>query len=807
MANSFQDIRYGIRMIMKAPGYAALAILTLALGIGANAAIFSVADPLLLRPVPFPNLNRLALVFNQIAGVTNENSMYPADYEAIRTQSRSFEEFAAYANRGENLIVPGGATRLQAARVTPNFFKAVAVQPVFGRGFLPEERIPGHDAETILSYSIWQSQFGGNPKIIGTETRIDGQTYTIVGVMGKDFQYPPGTELWHPLALDDSDKVDRSNNYLFPIGLLKSGVSVSQAAADLEIIGGHLQQEFPRSNSRLKIRVVRFQTYATDELTHNFMLLLLGAVGFVLLIACANVANLQLARGAGRWSEIAVRAALGASRWRVVRQLLVESITLALIGAVAGLFMAEWAVSLIVSNMPAALSQYVAGWNRIALDWRAVAFTATIAVFAGILAGIAPALSQSRPDVTRALKEGGRGGSPAASHRLRSLLVVAEVAASLVLLIGAGLLVKGFRSMMDANERFSPQNLLTAAMVLPKDQYSSQTQLINFYDQALSQIAPIPGVESGAISTAVPNQDNLSFHPFTGDGKAWKSDLGHIAMANSISPNYFRTLHLPLLQGREFTRADGPNSQRVAIVNRGLAERYWPGENAIGKRIKQGQPDSKLPWLTIVGVVSDVKYNPYFRSADGAVYVPYSQQADMNVRFLLRTTGDPLGFVSALRMRIHQIDPEQPVYEPKTLARLAQEEMIGISYIASMMAVLGFIALVLASSGVYGVMAHGVTERTHEIGIRLALGAEPNQVLQWITRRGILLVGTGLTIGFAIAFMLARLLASLIFGVSATDPLVFVGFSLVLGAVGLLACFIPARRATRVDPMVALRYE
>ena len=804
----WQDIRYSLRMLKKNLGVTLLAVCALALGIGANAAIFSIADPLLLRPEPFPNLSRLVLIFNRIAPLTDENSMFPADYETIRTQSTSLQQVAGYTVDQSNLTGQGDPERELVGRVTPNFPDVLGVRPILGRGFTPEDGEPGHDQVAVLSYGLWQSKFGGDPEIVGKEIRIDGRSYTITGVMGKDFDYPIAVNLWRPMAFAPADKTDRENNYVFPVGLLKPGVSASRAAAELSAIGQRLVKEFPKTEKRHAIRTVPFRTYATDELTHNFMLLLLSAVGFVLLIACANVANLQLARVAGREREIAVRAALGANRWHVVRQLLTESVILALAGAAAGLLLAGWAVGLVVANMPVGLTQYVAGWNRIALDWRAVAYTVSLAVFAGIIAGLAPALGHSKPDLAEAFKEGGRGGGPGrSSHRLRGALVVAEVAAAMVLLVGAGLLVKGFRALVHANEKFTPQTLLTFQVSLPMSKYPDQTRMAAFYDQTLAQLNTIPGVESASLATGVPDQDDLSYHPFSGESKTFTVDMGHIALLESISPNYFASLHLPLLRGREFMQSDGPSSLRVAIINRSMASHYWPGEDAIGKRIKRGMPDSKNAWLTIVGIVDDAKYNPIFQAADNAVYVPYTQNADMNESFLLRTKGDPLTFVPAVRAKIRAVDPDQPIYAPQTLAHLSYEQLLGISFIAAMMGALGLIALVLASSGVYGVMAHSVTQRTHEIGIRLALGAEPGQVLRWIAGRGIRLAGIGLAIGLALAFVLARLMASLVFGVSASDPLIFVLVPASLAAVAIAACYIPARRAMRVDPIVALRYE
>ncbi|MFZ0700388.1 MAG: ABC transporter permease [Candidatus Acidiferrales bacterium] len=806
MNTLIQDIRYGLRMLLKNPGVTLLAVCALALGIGANAAIFSVADPLLLRPEPFPNLSRLALMFNKVGTLTDENSMYPADYEAIRTQSRSFEQLAAHTGESLSLTGQGDPERVQGEKVTPNFFDVLGVQPLMGRGFTAQEGTPANDAEAILSYGLWQSKFAGDPGVVGKETHINGRSYTIVGVMGKDYDYPVATDLWVPLALTAADKTSHDNNYIFPVGLLKPGVSVAQAAAEMDALGKQLAKEFPQADAKMTIRAVPFRTYATDELTHDFMLLLLAAVGFVLLIACANVANLQLARVAGREREIAVRAALGASRWRVVRQLLTESVILALAGAGAGLLLAAWAVSLTVNYIPPELSQYIAGWNRVALDWRAVAYTVAIAVLAGILAGLAPALGQSRPDISGALKEGGRGGPGRASHRLRSVLVVAEVAASLVLLVGAGLLVKGFRALLDAQNQFSPQSLLTMNISLPASKYDTQVKRGQFFQQVLAQMSTIPGVKAAAFATYVPNSDGMSYHVYSAENQPYAEDAGHVALHESVSPSYFQTLGVSLLRGREFTEADGTNAQRVAIVSRSMAERYWPGEDAIGKRLREGRPQRQNPWMTVVGVVADVKYNAYF-PINAAVYAPDAQDVEVYGAFLLRTAGDPLSFVPAVRAKIAIVDPEQPIYEPKTLARLTWEELIGISFIATMMAVLGLIALVLASSGVYGVMAHSVTERTHEIGIRLALGAEPRQVLQWIAGRGIRLAVIGLAIGLGLAFALARMMSSLLYGVSSTDPLIFVGVPATLALVAIAACYLPARRAMRVDPIVALRYE
>ncbi|MFZ0212863.1 MAG: ABC transporter permease, partial [Candidatus Acidiferrales bacterium] len=496
MRTLMQDIRYGMRMLLKNPGVTLLAVCALALGIGANAAIFSVADPLLLRPEPFPNLSRIALMYNKVGALTDENSMYPADYEAIRTQSRSFEQIAAHAGGNANLTGQGDPERVDSERVTPNFFDVLGVQPMLGRSFTAQEGVPGNDAEAILSYGLWQSKFAGDPQIVGKETQINGKSYTIVGVMGKDFNYPVGAELWQPLAFTAEDKTDHKNNYVFPVGLLKNGVSVSQAAAEMDALGKQLAKEFPQADAKMTIRAVPFRTYATDELTHDFMLLLLAAVGFVLLISCANVANLQLARVAGRERELAVRAALGASRWRIARQLLAESVLLAFLGGTLGVLLAIWATDALLHSIP----QKLLNLSAVPIDLRVLAFAAGASFLSGILFGLLPSYAAAHSEIAVSLQEGGRGSSLNRRNRaIHGALVVTEIALALVLLAGSGLLIESFARLTHVNPGFDAGHLLTFKLSLPEKKYKDDAAQIAFYRELLDRIDHLPGVRSDSM--------------------------------------------------------------------------------------------------------------------------------------------------------------------------------------------------------------------------------------------------------------------------------------------------------------------
>ena len=809
MQSFLQDISYGIRMLKKNPGVTILAIVALALGIGVNTAIFSVADAFLLRPVPYPNLDRVVTLYETVPQRNiDDNAASPADFDDWKKQTKSFDRLAAFQWYSVNLTGEGNPQRVQAFLVSQNFFDTLSEQPVLGRAFLPEEEQPGKDHEVILTNGLWERRYGSDRNVVGKSIQIDRESYTVVGVMGKDFKYPFSVELWMPLAMDAKEKAIRKSHYLFTLGQLKPGASVSQARAELVAINSRLSTEYPQTNKGWGVRVLPFRQAVSGDLTRQYTLLLMGAVGFVLLIACANIANLQLARAANRQKEIALRSAMGATRWRVIRQLLTESILMALAGGAAGLMVAQWAIDLILSNMPPDVAQYVAGWQEIRLDSRAFLFTLAIAIVAGILSGLAPALQSSKTDINEALKEGGHGSSAGRKrHFVRNVLVVAEISMSVILLVGAGLLVKGFRALINVNQNFEPNSLLTFRTSLPAAKYTSPQKISAFYDETLRQLQSLPGVKSASLVTSVPYSNSYSSDTFSIEGRMFPVGEIPTATSETVSSNYLQTMHIPLLRGREFQESDNADSPHVAIISQVLAQRYWPTENPLGKRIKFGSEDSKNSWAEIVGVSGEVKYNWISSGQEPTIYLPYLQHPVGYSQFALRMSGDPNSFTSAVRSRIANVDPEQPISEVKPLNQVIHESVVGIAYVAVMMAVLGVIALLLSAVGVFGVMAYSVTERTREFGIRVAFGAQQKDVLRIVFHRGMILTGIGMAIGLPISLAMSQLMASLLYGVSASDPIIFSGVTILLAGIALLACYIPARRAMQVDPMIALRYE
>ena len=811
MQTLLQDIRYALRLLRKSPGFTTAAVLTLALGIGANAAIFSVANAFLRKPIWFPEIERLVMVINNLPGESiGRNSVTPADYLAWKTQSQSFEEVGAYEWSDVNLTGNGDPQKLSSANVTSNFLEILQMHPQIGRAFLPEEEQPGHDQEVILSHGLWVRRFGSDPNILGTKVAVDGLARTIVGVMGDDFDFPTSAQIWLPMTLSDSEKSLRNSHYVWPVARLRAGVSIEQAQAEMSSIQGRLQNDFPSDEKGWNARVLPMRYFAADEDSRQYSVLLLVAVGFVLLIACANIANVQLARATSRGKEFAVREAIGAGRGRIIRQLLTESTLLSLFGAALGLLFAKWALHLIVSNMPPDVGRYVAAWKHIRLDLDALVYTILIAIAAGVVSGLAPALQGAKLDLSGQLKEGGRGGTVGKSRNiLRSALVVGEVAASLILLIGAGLTVKGVRALLNSHRSLVPESLLTMRVTLPDSKYKEPQQQSAFYRRVLDRLNSGPGIKGVSIASEVPFGDGGISDTLRVEGIP--PQLGEIRFAalNSVDPGYFRTLNIPLRQGRVFTESDSSQAPRVAVISERLARRFWPNESAIGKHMQTGAENSAnaKPWATVVGVVADTHYDWNDREDYPMIYFPYQQVPRQSSYVAVRAEGDPRSTIPAVRAGIEAVDPDQPIYEIKTLDRVISESVVGLSYVAVIMGVLGLIALVLAAMGVYGVMAYAVVERTHEIGVRLALGAQPREILRLVLSRGMFLLALGTAIGLPISYALARMLASLIFGVSTTDAGIFSAITIFLAAIALAACCIPAHRAMRVDPMVALRYE
>jgi putative ABC transport system permease protein len=812
-----QDIRFGVRMLAKHRLTTIVCVAALALGIGANTAMFSLAEAFLLHPVPLENANRLVALVDSPVGANgtsfgqDQSPVAPATYLDWKKEAHSFDEITAYAWDELNLTGNPAPQKVQAFQVSANFFETVRVQPQLGRMFLPEEEEPGKDQEIILGHALWEQRYASDPHVVGKNIKVGGKSFTIVGVMAKGFDFPKPAEAWIPLSFDMKERLRRDSRWLFVLGRLKPGVPFALGAAEMQSIAERQTEAYPDTNKGFRLYPRPLQEFVTGDLTRQYTFLLLGAVGFVLLIACADVANVQFARVTGRQKELAVRAAMGASRSRIIRQLLTESILLSLAGAAFGLVIAQWWVYLILNHMPPEVARFIAGWNTISLDTNAFLFTLAIAVASGIVSGIAPSWLHSHTQISETLKESGRGASTGPSrHRLRSVLVVAEIALALVLLVGAGLLVKGFRALIVVHENYHPESVLTLALNLPEDQYRQKPGRAAFYVQALERLAAIPHIQSAALATYVPyaNGGGAGTTPFTIEGRAPEERGEAISsIVETVSPNYFRLMNIGLRDGRELNESDADTTIPVADISRLLATRYFPGENPIGKKIKIGKTNSDGAWMTIVGIVDDIHYTWINKQELPTIYRSYRQAPPFYGSLILRTEGNPLTFVPVVRSEVAAVDPNLPLFDVLPLDRVITNSIVGIAYVAAMMAVLGLIALVLASVGIYGVMSYSVGERTHEIGVRMAMGATSKDVQRLILRTGLSLTIIGMAIGLPLALGLAYLLSSLLFGVKAADPFAFLGLPLLLAGVATVACYLPARRAVRLDPLAALRYE
>jgi putative ABC transport system permease protein len=806
----WQDIRYGSRLLRQSPGFALTAIVTIGLGIGATTSIFSVCDAMLWKPAPLPHLETLAMTLEQVPEDSKAwNLMAPADFEDIRRDNSSFASLATWSFGAANLVGGSGEPeRVNQIPTSANFFDVVGVPAAIGRTFQAGEDEAGRNRVAILSDRIWRRRFGADPSIVGQNIRLDSENFQVIGIMPGSFDFPLTTDIWTPFVMDQAARSSRSNHSLMAVGRLKPGITPRQAGADVERTGARLQQAFPLSNKSRHFMVWPAIDFLVDGYTRQYLTMLLGSVVFVLLIACANVANLQFARATGRLREVAVRTALGASRWRVVTQLVTESVIVAVCGAGLGLAIAKWGLNLMQAGMPPEVAQYILGWKDMQLDGRTLLFTLVAAVASGILAGVAPAWQCSRPNLTDALKEGGRGGTAGrARHRLRNILVTAEVALAVVLLVGAGLMVRSFRAQVQSGASMQPATVLTMRLGLTGTKYQERHRVSEFYEQVLARVSALPGVKSATAVFAMPFSDHSSGRIFVIEGRPVEPGRQPSAMFQPASPEFFTTLHVPLVAGRLLNAGDGPDAPPVTVISATLARLWFRSESPIGKHIKIGLPDSTNPWLTIVGVVGDVMHNPYDRMPRATIYRPYRQAPSNSMDIGVRTAGDPMRLAPAILSAIRSVDPEQPVTQVLTLERAIHNRAIGLNYMAALMGVFGVLALVLSAIGVYGVMAHLVSEETHEIGIRMALGASRASVLGMVLRRGMVTTVVGLAIGVAMAFGMARLISSLIFGVTAADPVTFIGIPAALIVTAVVAIVIPGRRATKVDPILALRYE
>jgi predicted permease len=820
METLWRDLSYGVRMLIKDPGFTAVAVLSLAIGIGANSAIFSVADALLLRPLPYEDADRLVILWSRSPGLNVAQDWFsPGQYLDVKTRNQVFEEVAITIGGSFNLTGQGTPERVDGARVSSSLFTLLGAGPLLGRVFLPEEDEPGKPPAVVLSNGFWQRRFGSDPEIIGKSLTLNGNNFAIVGVMPAEFslnkEVMPAVngiqkaDLLLPLPMNETARTNRGNEDFNIFGRLRPGVTVARAQADMDVIAAQMKREYPGNyppNGGLTISVVPL----LEQVVGDFRLalyVLSGAVGFVLLIACANVANLLLARAAVRQKEIAVRVAVGASRPRILRHLLTESVLLALTGGLTGLAIALLAVRVLRAFGP----ENIPRLGEIGIDMRVMAFTFFISLLTGILFGLAPALRASRVDLNEVLKDGGRrsvggGATGLGHHRVRKLLIVSEVALSLVLLIGAGLLIRSYRRIADANPGFNAHNVLSLRVSLPVSKYSAPGLVSSFFKQLDERVKALPGIESVGTNYLLPlSSVALGWEPITVDGYVPRAgeDL-IIASSGYVSPDYFRAMGIPLLKGRYFNEHDIKGAQEVAIVDDKMAERFWPGEDPIGKRMRRGKTG---PWRTVVGVVGDEREYDLESEPPITAYYPV-EQFNIGSRFLVaRATSDPVQMTAAITREIQSLDPELPVYDVSTMEQRLKDSLARRRFSMMLLGVFAASALILAAIGIYGVMSYWVNQRTHEIGLRMALGAQQSNILQLVIRQALVLVSFGIAIGLAGAFALTRVMSGLLFGVGATDRLTFVIISLFLGGMALLASYLPARRAAKVDPMVALRCE
>jgi putative ABC transport system permease protein len=804
MENLLQDLRFGVRMLAKKPGFAALAVLALALGIGANSAIFTVVNTVLLRPLPFDDPDQLVWVWDTQPALETAPTSLP-DFLDWREQNQSFEYMSAF-QAGRMFFDRGDVPEdVDVGLVTPDMFPLLKVSPALGRAFTEDETQPGRFRVAVLSDRLWRRRFNSDPNVVGQTIQLSGFPYTIIGVMPAGFTYPNETELWRPLPINKSE-ADRGPHYLRVIARLKPGVSIHQAQAEMSALAGRIAEQFPEKISGHGVKLESLQEVIVGNM-RPALFVLLGSVGFVLLIACANVANLLLARSVSRQKEIAVRTALGASRRRIVKQLVTESLLLAMAGGLLGLLLGAWGVSVLTSLSPGDIPRV----KEIKLDGWVVAFTLSISILTGVVFGLAPAWQVSKPDLNESLKEGGRTGAGAGRNRLRSLLVVSEVALALVLLVGAGLMIKSFARLHSVNPGFEPENALTMGVALLRARYSEQAQVESFYRQLFERLGAVPGVQSVGGITELPLGGSNTNDYFSIEGRPpLPQGEASIVEYRVISPNYFKAMGIPLLAGRDVSETDTKQTPNVVVINESFARRHWPDENPIGHRIKlQGQYRDPL---LIVGVVGDVRHFGLDEKPMPEAYAPYLQDplSDSLPHFMtlvIRADSGQATLAARLREEIHALDKGTPVIAIKSMNDYLYESLSRRRFNMVLLGIFAGLALLLAAVGIYGVMSYTVTQRTHEIGVRMAIGARARDILRLVIGQAMTLALAGLAIGLVASFALTRLMESLLYGVSATDPLTFILISLVLTGVALGACFIPARRATKVDPGVALRYE
>jgi putative ABC transport system permease protein len=799
----FRDLRYSLREWKKQPLTTVVIILALSVGIGVNASSFVGLNAMVLRPLPYPELDRIAAVWESPVGQAGEwESASVANYLDWKQQSRSFESLSAFRRWDANLSGNGDPERVLACLVTPEFFHVLGMKPALGRTLRPGEAEPGQSKVALVSLGFWKSRLGGNPAVLGTSLTLNGAAYTIVGVMPHDFNFPLETEVWAPLAWPVAEQHDRKTRSLAILGRLRPGLPVAQAQSEMSALARRLAAQYPETNENLTAKVVSLRS-TINNVTDRFCMSLLATAGFVLLLACANVANLLLVRLANRRREIAIRTAIGSSRARTARLLIGETLIIALLSGGVGLYLASWDLVLIKRFVPVQVLQWVAGLRDMRIDGTVVLFTFAASVVVALLC-VAPSLlhllsTASGRELNEALKDTGRGSSAGRGHiRLRSVLATSEVALALILLIGAGMMVRTFQSFANANPGYDTKKLLKMEIALPPTNYPTAPQHSAFYERLLRGIGGLPAVRSGAVRAMAGDAEAVYI-----EGRAVPRPGELRPSVASVSGRFFETLGLPVVQGRGIRDSDDQGFQRVVVVSESVARQFWPGGSPVGSRVRLSKNE---PWHTVVGVCGDVK--DWFSNLPTAiVYTSFRQAPQPAVTLLMRTAGDPMAAVSAARAEVLKVDRTQPVFDVKSMQQVIEEETSGVRSAAISMVTYAFIALFLAASGVYAVISYSMAQRTHEIGIRMALGARPGDVLGMAMRASLRVGGVGLAIGLPVAFGMVKLLSSVLYGVIRMDAATFIGLTLLLAFCSALAGYIPAVRATRVDPLEALRTE
>lgn len=809
MDHLIRDARFALRTMVKRPGFTAVAVVIMALGIGANTAIFSLVRAVLLRPLPFANPDRLVMVWEDAAFIGfPKNTPAPANYADWKARNEVFEDMAAIDSRSYNLVGDGEPVKVYALGVTEGFFPLLGVEPLIGRVLTPDDDRPEANKAVVISYALWQSRYGGLAGILGREILLNDEKHTVVGVMPRGFElFDQDVHIWMPAAFTPRQLADRGDHYLQVIARMKPGVTLEQADTNIKTIMAQIVHDDPDNAERLGANVISLREELTGE-TRRPLIVLLVAVAFVLLIASANLANLLLSRAMGRTKEVAVRTALGASRGRLVRQLLTESVLLTLAGGVAGVIVAIWSFEFLSHLIPPGLSLFV----NLRIDWTVMIFTLALSVMTGVVFGLAPALQASRVDLNEALKQGGgRTGLSAGHRRLQGAMIVAEVALAMVLLVGAGLLIKTFAHLRDQYAGLRAESVLALRTQLPENRYKDQQHRFSFYEQVLERVTTLPGVIAAAYTTSVPLDWKGGTNGVTIEGRPVEQGIIYDANHRQISPDYFKVMGIALKQGRFFDEGDNQQAMPVVIINETMAREFWPDENALGKRFRQGMGNTRAPWATIVGIVADVRQMGVDVPVKAEMYLPYPQ-AGLQPWYaprdlVIRTSIEPTSLVPAITARVHEIDADQPLSNIRTMKKLLGKEFGQRETGTTLLGVFAALAMVLAAIGLYGVLSYFVSQRTPEFGVRMALGAKSRDILWLVLKRGMGLAMLGLAIGVAASFALTRLMQSLLFEVSTSDPIVYLLIAPLLLLVAFAACVIPARRAMKIDPMVALRYE